>query len=104
MNPTLRLTELTERLVKGLKAEQAWIFGSYARGDANADSDMDILIVINESKYPRYKRNQAARRLVKDITIPKDIIVMTKDEWELGALVPSSLVCTVKNEGRLLYG
>lgn len=104
MKPTDILNDMISRLVKGFNAEQAWLFGSYARGDASTDSDVDILIVVNESKEPRYKRNQAARRLVKDITAPKDIIVMTKDEWELGALVPSSLVSTVKNEGKLLYG
>lgn len=98
------INEMTRRLVEGLGAGQAWLFGSRARGDGDEESDVDMLLVISHSDQPRYKRNQAARKLVMDIAIPKDIIVMTQDEWNAEVSIPSSLCHTVKNEGRLIYG
>lgn len=54
---------------------------------------------------PRYRRAVEARRLVRDIRIPKDIIVLMRGEWERELGVPSSLSSTVQREGiRLAHG
>ena len=31
---------------------KAWIFGSYARGEQNDDSDLDILVEFDKQNYP----------------------------------------------------
>jgi predicted nucleotidyltransferase len=98
------ITEMVGRLVKGVPAEQAWLFGSHARGQAGPDSDVDILLVVDDSSEPRYKRIQAARKMVMDIPVPKDIIVMTRREWNAEVGSPASLAGSVLREGRRLYG
>jgi predicted nucleotidyltransferase len=41
----LALREIADRLRREYGAEQVWLFGSAARGDAGADSDIDLLII-----------------------------------------------------------
>ncbi len=41
---------------RGIRASQAVLFGSYARGDAQSDSDMDILVIAPEFDGP-YDKN-----------------------------------------------
>ena len=37
-----------ERVVKNPRVKAAWLFGSYARGDATAKSDLDIMVIVEE--------------------------------------------------------
>ena len=38
--------EMANCLKKGIQAERVWLFGSQARGDARADSDIDLLAIV----------------------------------------------------------
>ena len=40
-----------ERVVKNPRVKSAWLFGSYARGDATARSDLDILVIMEEMPF-----------------------------------------------------
>lgn len=95
--------QISERLASGLAARAVWLFGSAARGEESADSDLDFLVVVDHWDEPRYRRAQKAARLLQDILVPKDVIVMTADEWEREIEVVCSLASTVRREGVLLY-
>ncbi len=86
-----------------MAADAIWLFGSVARGAATADSDIDLLAVVPTSSKSRYQRPVEALELVADIRVPKDVIVLTKEEWERQLKVPVSLASSVAREGRLLY-
>jgi len=94
---------IANRLLRELPAEEVWLFGSLARGDAGPDSDLDLLAVTLESSQTRYERAVSARRLVSDFHAPKDIVVLTREEWEKDLRVPSSLSSTVLREGIRLH-
>ncbi len=47
-----RLAELVRRLVEAYEPERIYLFGSHARGDAGADSDYDLLVVVPEAAPP----------------------------------------------------
>jgi len=66
--------ELENRNVKA-----AYIFGSFARGNANLWSDIDLLIV-NDSPLPFIERPREFFDLL-DIGISFDILVYTPDEF-----------------------
>lgn len=91
--------QIAERLKHGLKAEQVFLFGSYARGDANSDSDLDIAVIVSAATESRYRRSVTARCLVEDIRFPKDIVVLTRQEWEAEQGVVCSLANTIIREG-----
>ena len=98
------LAEAVRRLRSGLHAERIYLFGSRARDEADEDSDYDFLVVVRDSPLPRYKREQQAFRALCGMGIAKDVLVFTRDEFNRGATVVSSLPATVVREGRLLYG
>lgn len=95
---------ISKRLMRGLDAEQVYLYGSYARGNAGPDSDLDFLVVVPGSKKTRYRRAVDALGLVSDVRFPADIIVLTRKEWERDLTVVCSLASTVRREGILLDG
>lgn len=91
------------RLSRDLGADFVFLFGSHARGQAGPDSDLDFLVVVPTSEKSRYRRAVEARGLVRDVRVPKDIIVLTRADWEKELKAPSSLSSTVVREGIALY-
>ncbi len=97
------LQEMVRRLVERLRPEKIYLFGSRARGDAGPDSDYDLMIVVSESTLPGYKRDQIAFRALTGLGVAKDVVVLTREEFERRATVVCSLPATVLREGELLY-
>jgi hypothetical protein len=89
----------------GLLSSQADHFVcSYAYGEPNADSDIDLLVIVPQSDEPRYRRARVAYKALRGLGIPKDILVMTREEVERKKNVVSSLVCQALRQGKVLYG
>src|SRR3990167_4592098 len=74
---------IASRLKEQYGAKEVILFGSYAKGTATADSDIDLL-VISESKERFYERQASVRRLLRDLIkrIPLSPIVLTHKELE----------------------
>lgn len=87
------------RLKEGLAADRVYLFGSHARGGAGPDSDLDFLVVVPDAAGSNYDRAVEAHRLAGDNVAPKDIVVMTRAEWEADKEVVCSLASTVLREG-----
>jgi asparagine synthase (glutamine-hydrolysing) len=96
--------EIAKRLREGMAAERVFLFGSHVRGEATADSDLDFLVVVPHSTDSRYDRAVTARKIVRGIHFPKDIIVLTRAEWDKQLKAPCSLSSTVQREGMILDG
>ena len=95
---------IARRLGQALHPDAIYLFGSHARGNAGPDSDLDFMVVVPASPHTRYTRSVEARRLVGDIPAPKDIVVLTRQEWEADQRVVCSLASTVLREGIRLHG
>lgn len=97
------IEEMVRRLVQALQPESIYLFGSKARGDGNADSDFDLLVIVEASDLPPHHRERLAFRALCGVGVPKDVLVFTKEEFQRRAKVPSSLPATVLREGQLVY-
>jgi predicted nucleotidyltransferase len=97
------LAEMVRRLVTEFQPDRIYLYGSRARGEAGPDSDYDLMLVVSASQAPRYRRDQQAFRALCGLGVPKEVIVLTKAEFEAGRKVVCSLPATVLREGRLLY-
>ena len=90
------------RLLEGLQAEEVWLFGSRARGDADASSDIDLLVVVPDSSEALHDRSRRARLMVADVPQSMDVAVFTRDEWRRQVHVVNTLPYVASHEGRLL--
>ncbi len=70
-------TQITDRL-KPLNPYQVILFGSYAYGIPDEHSDLDIC-VIEKGQISKRKRKSIIREALKDIKLPKDILVESYD-------------------------
>ena len=98
-----RLKEIGRRLTNTFHPESIYLFGSIARGEASDDSDYDLLMGLSDSSIPRYRRDQEAFRALIGVGASKDILVLTRQEFDSQRKVPCSLPATVEREGILLY-
>jgi len=96
------LSHVRDRLVAGFQPLRIILFGSRARGDARPDSDVDLLVIVQEASD---KRRMAIdiRSALRDLAVGKDVIVTTPDEIaERGQLVGSVLRPALR-DGRVIY-
>ena len=93
-----------ERLVTEFKPEQVWLFGSYAWGEPDEHSDLDLVVVVSESDESPIKRMQRAHGCLRNLRMPKDVLVKTRSEFDRFRDVRPSMTCKIVNEGRLLHG
>jgi predicted nucleotidyltransferase len=97
------LDDIVSRLAKGLMAERIYLFGSQASDQARQDSDYDLLVVVPRSELPRHRREAIFYDLLWGLTIPVDVIVLTRAEFIRSVKVKTSLAATAQASGILLY-
>ena len=83
--------------------KKVYLFGSYAYGEPNEDSDIDLCVVIGDE----YKRMEVymdiAVNLFDNNIIPCDVIVYNENEFH-GNSDGRGLINNIINKGDLLYG
>jgi uncharacterized protein len=94
---------MVRRLEKAFHPDQIYLYGSRARGEDGPDSEYNLMLVVSTSQSPRYKRDQQAFRALCGLGVPKEVMVLTRADFEAGRKVICSLPATVLREGRLLY-
>ena len=101
------LDEMVRAIVREVDPEQIWLFGSYARGQAGPDSDLDILVVEREPFGPGRSRWNELTRLydvAASLGVPMDILVYSRSEVERRRGWRNHVIARALREGRLLYG
>jgi len=98
------LAAVTAALVRDLRPERIVLFGSFARGDQNRASDLDLLIVA-ETPLPFCERigRALASAYGASKRLPVEALVYTPAEWGRMLSERSSFAALALREGRLLY-
>jgi len=78
------------------------LFGSRARGNARADSDVDLLVVLPEVDDARRAAIEI-RRALADFPVAKDVIVTTPEEIARRGDVVGSILRPALREGIVVY-
>lgn len=93
---------IVRAIVDRFRPRRVVLFGSYARGEARADSDLDLMVEM-ETSQPFVERSVEVGRIFGLRPWPLDLIVYTPDEVERLKKVTGTLVAAVQQEGRVLY-
>jgi predicted nucleotidyltransferase len=96
------LNIMTERIVSGFQPERIIVFGSYARGEARADSDIDLLVVMPDGT-DRRQTAIAIMEALHDVHFPKDVVVTTPDRITRYGHLVGTILRPALREGKELY-
>ena len=103
---TIRLpaivTAMAERIVRAVHPQQVILFGSQARGDPNRWSDVDFLVVINDSKDKDRACDKARDALIGS-KVPYDVAVSTAAEIRRYGDLVGMIYRPALREGKVLY-
>lgn len=97
------LAFLRDRLVLALKPLAIWQFGSRARGDAEPDSDFDLLVVLPDGLPTESYSAHRAAEPVAGCGLGYDIVPCSLSEFRKDRDTPGALVHDAVTEGRAIY-
>jgi len=98
----MSLPSAIERIVEELKPEIIILFGSYAYGDPNPHSDVDLLVMMETSASPK-ERSWAVSRLLLPRPFPVDILIKTPKEVEEALKSGDFFLREILRRGKVLY-
>jgi predicted nucleotidyltransferase len=93
---------IKKRLVDAFAPDRIILFGSQARGTADARSDVDILVVCSFAGKRRHLMLEMDRTL-GDLDYAFDILILTPEEFQRDRHIPGTIGRYAQQEGRILY-
>jgi uncharacterized protein len=94
---------LLSQIVTAYAPRRVILFGSHARGDAKADSDLDLWVVLDDDAPGEVlhwrRQNEARRRYVG----PVDILACRASDLDGRAHIRGSFAATILREGVTVY-
>jgi len=99
------IQHITEVIRQAVPAEQIYLFGSYAYGQPNEDSDYDFFLVIPDGMMrPIEARQRAKRSLIPlRLGIPVDVLAATNSDFSDMRDMINSVEKEVAQKGVLLF-
>jgi len=97
-----KLQEAVRRLVEAAHPAKVILFGSWARGDAKPDSDVDLLVI---EEAVTDVRDEATRlyRALAGLVMAVDIVVAARETFEYWKDTPGNVYYEAAQDGRVVY-
>jgi predicted nucleotidyltransferase len=96
------LQGITQRIVENFDPEKVILFGSHVAGTAQADSDVDLLVIM-ETEHPPLERTIAVKKVCRPRFVPMDVLVKTPEEVAAQLARGNFFLRQILTEGRVLY-
>jgi predicted nucleotidyltransferase len=103
VRPELVPPELLERVVRFFDPELVILFGSRARGEAGADSDYDLLVVVSDRTPVEKRRLRAGYEARAGWSGAVDIIPCTRSGFERQRAVVGTLAEIAVHDGIVVH-
>ena len=102
MEANKTIERMANKIAETFRPQRIILFGSWARGEETPDSDVDLLVIMPHVADPRALR-VAIRRSVNGMGLPKDIVVLSSEEFEARRGIPGTIAYPADMEGKVLY-
>lgn len=99
---SVTLPKAVRRIARALRPQKIILFGSYAYGKPDPDSDVDLLVVM-ETNAPRKERYLTVSRLLRPRPFAVDIIVKTPREIKTAIKSGDFFIEEIYTQGKVLY-
>src|SRR4030042_4016160 len=96
------IKEATKRIAEQFHPERIILFGSYARGTADAKSDVDLLVISSLRKKRRRTLILEINRSLWGLSLARDIVILTPEEFEIEKEITGTIARYAFKEGKLL--
>lgn len=97
-----QIQNMVARIAAEFDPDKIILFGSHARGQAGPDSDVDLLVVMPVKGSKRAKQLEI-RAALRDVHIPKDIIVSRPEEFQWRQNTVGTIEYPAVQEGKIVY-
>ena len=98
----ITIAEMVRRIVARFHPERIVLYGSHARGTAGPHSDVDLLVV-TEPNGSKRRRAVEIHGLLAGMGVPKDVIVVTPEEFDAYRDARGTVIRTAWQEGKILH-
>ena len=98
-----KIQEATQRLVEAYDPVAIYLFGSYAWGEPNEDSDLDLMVILSDDDKVEWTSFRKGVAALWNIGFSKDILVNSQSDFLKRADHPSTLQHKIQKEGIKLY-
>lgn len=99
-----QISLLKDVIVETMHPKKIYLFGSYANGTANENSDVDLLIEVDQSDLPKRKRPAVIYKKISNSRfVNTDILVRTTYEIEYFKSIENSFLSTIIRESKIVY-
>ena len=95
------IDEAARRIAAAAPGARVVLFGSHARGEAGADSDVDLL-VIEPRVDDRFAEIVRLQRVLAPLRLPADVVVVSEAHVEEWGDVQNTMLREALREGRVL--
>jgi predicted nucleotidyltransferase len=98
--------QLVRLIVQEVDPQAVILFGSHARGDARADSHVDLMVIEQEPfSAQRSRRAEYARlsKALREFPSALDILLYSQDEFDYWKDAPNHVVGRAQREGRVIH-
>ncbi len=96
---------LRDELIRKFAVKQIFVFGSYAYGQPDIESDIDLCVIADLKNKRKIDFIREIRRELIDIIInPLDILVYSENEFNERASLTSTLEHKILKSGLRIYG
>jgi predicted nucleotidyltransferase len=100
--PPPYLNEVIDRITRKFNPVRIILFGSWARGEATKDSDLDLLVVLPKVEHKRKAAIEVLRAL-NGLPISKDVVVTTPEEIKTHGQMVGNILRPALLEGKIIY-
>lgn len=94
--------EITTKIVDRFHPRRVIAFGSYARGENNSGSDLDLIVEM-ETEQPFFQRSAEIESIFALRDWPMDLLVYTPEEYSKQKNVLGTLISLIDPEAKVLY-